>query len=76
MNCIFCDANIPDGRAEFLTENNMAQICKDCAEGYVGKKKFVDFGEDGVDTVLCDNVEDRSLASIFADESEESGDEE
>ena len=31
MNCIYCNDIIPEGRLEFLTENNRLRTCIDCS---------------------------------------------
>jgi hypothetical protein len=31
MNCIYCNALIPDGRLEFLMETNRSLVCIECS---------------------------------------------
>lgn len=31
MNCVYCNDIIPDGRLEFLIENNKLHTCIDCS---------------------------------------------
>lgn len=39
MNCIYCQARVPDGRLEFLIETNRRIVCISCS----GESKAVGF---------------------------------
>lgn len=53
MNCIYCRSNIPEGRIEFLVENNRAITCINCTteQKAVG---YMDYGhKTAPQLVLC-----------------------